>query len=39
MKMREKIVEEQVQFILIYIQGGSVDVWKKNVLVDLELKD
>ena len=36
MKMREAIVEEQVQWILSYVQGGSVDVWKENILEDLE---
>jgi len=35
-KMREVIVEEQVQWILSYVQGGSVDVWKENILEDLE---
>jgi len=36
MKMREAIVEEQVQWILSYIQGESADVWKENILEDLE---
>jgi len=36
MKMREAVVEEQIQCVLSYIQGGSADVWKKNVLEDLE---
>ena len=36
MKMREVTVEEQVQWILSYIQRGSVDVWKENILEDLE---
>ena len=36
MKMRERIVEEQVQWILSYVQGGSADVWKENVVEELE---
>ena len=36
MKMREAMVEEQIQWILSYVQGGSVDVWKENMLEDLE---
>ena len=37
MKMREAAVEEQIQWVLSYVWGGSVDVWKKNVLEDLEI--
>ena len=29
-------VEEQVQWVLSYVQGGSVDVWKENVMEELE---
>jgi len=36
MKMREVAVEEQIQWILSYVQGGLVDIWKENVLEDLE---
>ena len=36
MKIRKAIVEKQVQQILSYIQEGSVDVWKENILEDLE---
>jgi len=35
-KMREAPLEEQIQWILSYVQGGSVDIWKKNMLEDLE---
>jgi len=28
MKMREELVEGQVQWILSYVQGGTADVWK-----------
>ena len=36
MKMREVAVEEQIQWVLSYVQGGLADIWKKNVLEDLE---
>jgi len=36
MKMRRTSVEEQVQWVLSYVQGGSADVWKKNVMEELE---
>ena len=39
MKMREATVEEQVQWILSYVQGGSADVWKENILEDLEARE
>jgi len=34
-KMRGVAVEEQIQW-LSYVQGRSVDVWKENILKDLE---
>ena len=36
MKLREESVEGQVQWILSYVQRGSVDVWKENVIKELE---
>ena len=36
MKMRGTSVEEQVQWMLSYVQGGSADVWKENVMEELE---
>ena len=36
MKMREAIVEEQVQWVLSYVQGGLADVWKENVMEKLK---
>ena len=36
MKMRKATVEEQVFWVLSHVQGGSVDVWKENVLKELE---
>jgi len=35
-KLRETTVEEQVQWVLSYVQGGSADVWKENVMEELE---
>ena len=35
-KIREAAVEEQIQQILSYVQGGPADIWKENVLEDLE---
>jgi len=34
--MREVAVEEQIQWMLSYVQGGSADIWKENILEDLE---
>jgi len=36
MKLRGNMVEEQIQWVLTYVQGGSVDVWKENVMEELE---
>ena len=36
MKMRKATVEKQVQWILSYVQKGSADMWKENVLEDLK---
>ena len=35
-KMRGNTVEEQIQWILSYVQGGSADVWKENVMEEME---
>jgi len=36
MKLRGTTVEEQMQWVLSYVQGGSADVWKENVMEELE---
>ena len=36
MKLRGNMVEEQIQWVLTYVQGGSADVWKENVMEELE---
>ena len=39
MKMREGTVEEQVIWVLLYVQGGSADIWKENVIEELEAEE
>ena len=34
--MRGNTVEEQVQWVLSYVQGGSADVWKENIMEEME---
>jgi len=34
-KMREESVEEQIQWILLYVQRGAADMWKENVMEEL----
>ena len=36
MKMKKASLEEQVQWVLSYIQGGSANIWKENMLEELE---
>ena len=36
-RMREVPLEEQVQWVLSYVQGGLADMWKENVLEELEV--
>ena len=36
MKLRGATVEEQVQWVLSYVQGGLADVWKENVMEEME---
>ena len=35
-KMRGLPVEEQIQWVLLYVQEGAADVWKENMLEELE---
>ena len=34
--MRDIMMEKQVQWVLSYMQRGLADVWKKNMIEDLE---
>ena len=36
MKLRGNTVEEQVQWTLTDVQGGSADVWKENIMDEIE---
>jgi len=36
MRMRGALVEEQIQWMLLYMQVEATDVWKENILEDLE---
>ena len=38
-RMREVLVEEQVQQVLTYIQRESVDIWKESILENLEIRE
>jgi len=35
-RIMEVTVEEQVQWVLSFVQGGSANIWKENMLEDLE---
>ena len=36
-RLRGNTVEEQIQWVLTYVQGGSADVWKENIMEELEV--
>ena len=35
LKMKNTLVEEQIQQVLLYVQEGLADIWRKNILKDL----
>jgi len=35
-RLKEASVEAQINWVLSYVQGGSADIWKENVLEELE---
>jgi len=39
MRLRELSVEEQIQWILSYVQGGLADIWKENVMEELKAEE
>ena len=39
MRMRNNLVKEQIQQVLSYIQKRSANIWKKNILKDLEVRE
>ena len=36
MRMKKALLEKQVQWVLSYVQGGSANMWKENMLEELE---
>ena len=38
-RMSEATVKEQVQWVLSFVQGESADIWKKNILENLEERE
>ena len=38
-RMREELVEGQVQWVLSYVQGEAADVWKENTMDELEAEE
>ena len=36
MRLRDVPVKEQIQWVLSYVQGGSADIWKENVIEEIE---
>jgi len=39
MKLREATVEQQVQWVLSYVQRGLADIWKENIMEELEAEE
>ena len=39
MRIRRVTVDEQIQWILLFVQERSADMWKENVLKNLELRE
>ena len=35
-RSREASVEAQINWVLSFVQGGSADIWKENILEELE---
>ena len=36
MRIRDIMVEEQIQWVLSYVQEESADIWKENILEGLK---
>jgi len=39
MRLRKSSVKEQIQWVLSYVQRGSADIWKKNIIEELEARE
>jgi len=37
MRLRESSVEEQIQWVFSYVQGELADIWKENIMEELEI--
>ena len=37
LRLRGNTVEEQIQWALTYVQGGSADIWKENIMDEIEV--
>ena len=37
MKIKRVVVEEQIQWVLLYVQEELTDIWKENMLEDLKI--
>ena len=38
-RLRDMPVKEQIQWVLSYVQGGSADIWKKNVIEEIKTRE
>jgi len=38
-RLREVLVEAQINWVLSYVQGGSADIWKENISEELEAEE
>ena len=39
MRLKGNMMEEQIQWVLTYVQGESADIWKENVMEELEVEE
>ena len=39
MRLKGNMMEEQIQWVLTYVQGGLADIWKENVMEELEAEE
>ena len=39
MRLREAPVEEQINWVLTYVQGEMADIWKENIIEELEMEE
>jgi len=39
MRLRDVPVKEQIQWILSYVQRGLADIWKENVMKEIDIRE